>query len=163
MGKSHIISFNSYACQSGDAQQANYIFDFGAVLDAKKKYLMHMTYLGGSNVFTGLANKLPMVYLSFTGESYMQTNTTGLVSGAPKTQFAGFLKPLILVGSTNTVIFQSEDNTNLPIYLQTPPQGSNLTVTIRDATGALYLDNAGTPAKPSNYILSLRFVEVDED
>ena len=44
-----------------------------------------------------------------------------------------------------------------------PPQSNNFTVSIRDATGALYLDNAGTPAKPSNYILTLRFTEVDED
>lgn len=160
MGKSVNVILNSYACQSGDAQQATYYFNWSAVLDKTKKYYMHWTYLGGANVFSGASNKLPLVYITFNSNSYQILSTN---SGAPGTQCIGFLKPLILVGSTNTVIFQAEDNTNLPIFMDCPPQSNTFTVSIRDATGALYLDNAGTPAKPSNYILNLRFTEVDEE
>lgn len=157
MGKSVNIILNSYSCLSGDAQQATYYFNWSSVLDKNKKYRMHWTYLGGSNVYTGASNKLPLVYLSFNSESYLTTN-----QGAMNTQCIGFLKPIVLVGSSNTAYFQAEDNTNLPIYFNTPPQSNTFQVTIRDATGALYLDNAGTPAKPSNYILTLRFIEIDE-
>lgn len=158
MGKSVNVILNSYSCLSGDAQQATYFFNWSAVLDKSKKYLLHWTYLGGQNTYTGLANKLPMVFINFNSNSYLTTN-----SGASATQCIGFLKPIVLVGSSTTAYFQAEDNTNLPIYLESPPQSNTFTVTIRDATGALYTDNAATPAKPSNYILTLRFTEVDED
>lgn len=158
MGKSVNITLNSFSCQSGDAQQATYYFNWSSVLDVKKKYRMHFTYLGGGNVFDGTSNKLPMVYISFNGESYLTNNT-----GAMNSQFVGFLKPIVLVGTNKTCYFQAEDNTNVPLYLPSPPQSNQFQVTIRDATGALYLDNAGTPAKPANYIMTLRFVEEEED
>lgn len=158
MGKSVNVLINSYNCQSGDAQQATYYFNWGAVLDKNKKYKLHWTYLGGQNTYTGLANKLPLVYIDFNSSTYQVNN-----SGAPGSQCIGFLKPIVLVGSSTTAYFQAEDVTNLPIYLPTPPQSNTFTVTIRDATGALYTDNAGTPAKPSNYVLTLRFTEMDEE
>jgi hypothetical protein len=83
-------------------------------------------------------------------------------TGSSYTQMIGFLKPIVLVGSTNTVYLQSEDNTNLPVFLNCP-QSNIFTVEIRDNDGALYLDNATVPVIPANYIMMLRFVEVEEE
>jgi hypothetical protein len=58
---------------------------------------------------------------------------------------------------------QAEDNTNLPTVL-TCPQSNNFTIEIRDNTGALWTDNASpTAAKPADYIMMLRFIEIEED
>ena len=38
MVKSINVTLNSYSCLSGDAQQANYYFNWSSVLDRNKKY-----------------------------------------------------------------------------------------------------------------------------
>ena len=72
----------------------------------------------------------------------------------------GFLKPLSLVSASNIVCLQADESTNLPIYVNCP-QANLFTVEIRDNAGFLWTDNAATPAKPSDYILVLRFVELN--
>ena len=150
------VVLNSKNVISGNAQSATYGINWSAVLDRRKKYQMHFTYLGGQNVYTG--TKLACVYFGIPTDTIMGGNNTG----SSYTQMIGFLKPIVLVGSTNTVYLQSEDNTNLPVFLNCP-QSNIFTITIRDNDGALYLDNAATPVIPADYIMMLRFVEVEEE
>lgn len=155
MPKSINVFLNSTLAVSGNSQSATYYFDWSAVLDRKKKYKMHFTYLGGQNTYTG--SKLALVYLGINSNSFAATG-----NGAPYTQCIGFLKPIVLVGSTNTVYLQCEDTTNLPVHFDSCPMNNTFTVEIRTNDGALWTDNAGTPAIPANYILTLKFTEVNE-
>ena len=153
--KSINVLINSKNAISGNTQSATYFFDWSNALNRNKQYKLHFTYLGGANVYTG--TKLPMVYLGINSNSY-----TTSTNGSPLTQYIGFLKPIVLVGSTNTVYLQAEDNTNLPIHLPNCPMTYTFTIEIRDNTGALWTDNAGTPAVPADYLLNLKFTEVEE-
>jgi hypothetical protein len=150
------VVLNSENVISGDAQSATYGISWSSILNRTKRYQMHFTYLGGANVYTG--TKLPIVYFGIPTDTVIAGNNTN----ANYTQILGFLKPIVLVGASNTVYFQAEDNTNLPVVL-TCPQSNNFTVEIRDNMGALYLDNAGVPAKPADYVMILRFIEIEED
>lgn len=150
------VVLNSRNVISGNAQSATYGINWSAVLDRRKKYMMHFNYLGGQNVYTG--SKLACVYFGIPTDTIMADNNTG----SSYTQMIGFLKPIVLVGSTNTVYLQAEDNTNLPVFMNCP-QSNTFTVEIRDNLGALYTDNAGTPAIPADYVMMLRFIEVEEE
>lgn len=150
------VVLNSKNVISGDAQSATYGINWLALLDKNKKYKMHFTYLGGQNVYTG--SKLACVYFGIGTDTVMANGTTA----ANYTQMIGFLKPIVLVGSTNTVYLQAEDTTNVPVFLACP-QSNVFTITIRDNDGALYTDNAGVPAIPANYVMMLRFLELEEE
>lgn len=150
------VVLNSKNVISGDAQSATYGINWSSILKKDKKYQMHFTYLGGANVYTG--TKLPCVYMNINTD----TVSAGSTTNANYTQMIGFLKPIVLVGSTNTVYLQAEDNTNLPVFINCP-QSNVFTIEIRDNSGALWTDNAGTPAIPTDYVMMLRFVELSED
>jgi hypothetical protein len=150
------VVLNSKNVISGDAQSATYGISWSSILKKDKRYQMHFTYLGGQNVYTG--SKLPLVYFNIPTDTVAAGNNTN----ANYTQIIGFLRPIVLVGSTNTVYLEAEDNTNLPTVL-TCPQSNIFTIEIRDNTGALWTDNAGSPAKPADYVMILRFIEIDED
>jgi len=156
MYKSINVVLNSKNVISGDAQSATYGINWSSVLDKNKKYMMHFTYLGGANTYTG--TKLPCIYLGFNTD----TVTAGSTTNTTFTQMIGFLKPIVLVGSSNLVYFQAEDITNTPVFV-TCPQSNTFKVEIRDNSGNLYTDNAGTPAKPADYVMTLRFIELEED
>lgn len=159
MPKSINVILNSKNVVSGDAQFATYYFNWSSVLDLNKKYKMHWTYLGGQNTYTG--TKLATVYLGINTNSYQ----AGSSNGAQSTLCIGFLKPVVLVGSSNTVYLQAEDNTNLPVYLESCPQNNQFTVGIYTNANppVLWTDNAGTPVKPTDYILTLRFTEIEDN
>jgi hypothetical protein len=155
MSKSVSVILNSNNAVSGDTQKANYYMNWSAILDNKKSYTMHWTYLGGANVYNG--SKLPCVYLSFNTNSYMANS-----NGAPSTLMVGFLKPIVLVGSTGTVYFTAEDNTNLPLYIEANSMSPNFSVSILNTANppVPYTDNTSpTPINPASYVLSLRFIE----
>lgn len=154
--KSINVILNSLNKVSGNTQSTTYYFDWSSVLDRTKKYKMHFTYLGGQNTYTG--TKLAMVYLGINSNSYTASNT----NGASLTQCIGFLQPVVLVGSTNTCFLNAQDNTNLPVHFDSCPMSNQFTIEIRDNTGALWTDNAVTPLIPSDYILTLKFVEAEE-
>ena len=154
--KSINVVLNSRNVISGNAQSATYGINWSSVLDKRKKYQMHFSYLGGQNVYTG--SKLACVYFGIPTDTVMADNTTY----ASHTEMIGFLKPIVLVGSTNTVYLQAEDNTNLPVFMNCP-HSNTFTVEIRDNLGALYTDNAGVPAIPADYVMMLRFIEVEFD
>lgn len=154
--KSVSVILNSNNAVSGNTQKAEYFLDWNAILDKKKSYTMHWTYLGGNNVYDG--SKLACIYLSFNTNSYMPNGNIG----APSTLMVGFLKPIVLVGSTGTVLFTAEDNTNLPLHIEAASMSPNFSVSILNTANppVPYTDNASpTPAVPAAYVLSLRFIE----
>ena len=153
MTKQINVILNSKSKTSGTTNEATYFINWKSILDPKKKYFLHWTYLGGSNTYTG--TKLALVYLNFNSNTF--TNNTQTL------QCIGFLKPIVLVGASNTVYLQAEDNTNLPVYLNSMPMNNNLVVSIYDNSGTLWKDNAATPVVPTDYILTLKFTEVDEE
>lgn len=157
MPKSVNVILNSKNVVSGDAQSATYYFDWSSVLDRKKKYKMHWTYLGGQNTYTGA--KLALVYLGINTNSF-----TASGAGAAYSQCIGFLKPIVLVGASNTCYLQAEDNTNLPIHLDSCPMNNQFTVQIYTNANppVLWTDNAATPIKPADYVLTLKFTELEE-
>ena len=83
-------------------------------------------------------------------------------NGANRSQILGFLKPIVLVGSTGTCYLQAETNTNEAIRLNNRPLNNFITISIYDQSGALFTDNAGVPANPADYVLSLHFSELKE-
>lgn len=150
------VILNSKDIISGNTQSATYGINWSSVLDRRKKYQMHFTYLGGQNNYTG--TKLACVYFGIPTD----TVEAGANTNANYTQMIGFLKPIVLVGASNTVYLQAEDNTNVPVFMNCP-QSNTFTVEIRDNSNPaeLYLDNAG--AVPAHYIMMLRFVELEEE
>lgn len=159
MPKSINVILNSKNVVSGDAQSATYYFDWSSCLDRNKKYKLHFTYLGGQNTYTGA--KLALVYLGINTNSY----NAGTSSNYGNTLCIGFLKPIVLVGASNTCYLQAEDNTNLPIHLDSCPMNNQFTVAIYTNANppVLWTDNAATPIKPADYVLTLKFTEVEEE
>jgi len=143
---------------SGNSQSATYVIDWNAVLKPNQAYSCHFTYIGGANVITG--TKLALVYADFNGQEVYQNSSTS--NGANRSQILGFLKPIVLVGSTGTCYLQAETNTNEAIRLNNRPLNNFITISIYDQNGALFTDNAGVPANPADYILSLHFSELKE-
>ena len=153
-----ILNSKQRSTTVGDTQTANYFIDWKAILDVKKKYKLTWTYIGGSNIITG--TKIPMVYVNFNINSYAATYT---MTSTPTTTCLGCLKPVQLTsGTANSAYLVAETNTNECIYLDCIPLSNFFNVSIYDNTGALFTDNAGTPAKPAEYILTLKFTELEE-
>lgn len=157
-GKIVNVILSSTNALSGNTQQANYFVDWSAILKDNKKYIMHFTYLGGTNTYLG--TKLPILYADL-----QTSNVFSKGIGAYPTQILGFLKPIVLVGASNYCYFQAEDNTNTPTYLTTRPTNNNFTISIYDnaSNPSPFLDNATTPAIPAPYVMILSFREVDEE
>ena len=143
---------------SGNTQQANYFVDWASILKDNKKYILHFTYLGGTNTYLG--TKLAILYADLQTSNVKAHN-----GGAYSSQILGFLKPIVLVGASNYAYLQAEDNTNTPTYLTHRPTNNNFTISIYDnaANPSLFLDNAAIPAIPAPYVLTLSFREVDEE
>ena len=155
----HVI-LNSNNAISGNTQSATYLVDWNAILKPNKKYSCHFTYIGGANVYTG--TKLACVYIDFNNQEIY--HNLSAQNGASTSQMIGFLKPIILVGSTNTVYLQAETITNAEFILNNRPSNNIINVRILDnaATPAAYLDNAATPVVPAAYVLTLHFKEFDD-
>jgi hypothetical protein len=156
MSKSVNVILNSRNSVSGNTQQENYFIDWRTILNPNKKYFLHFVYMGGANTYNG--SKFPVLSVNFQTNNYISSFNSTSQSGV-----LGILMPTIIQGASNLVYFQSLDNTNLPIYLENMPANNNLTVFINDNEGNPYLDNAGVPAVPAEYVLILKFSEVDED
>lgn len=154
----HIVLNSNYAI-SGNTQSATYLVDWNAILKPNKKYYCHFTYLGGANVYTG--TKLACVYIDFNNQNIYQNLSAQ--NGASTSQMIGFLKPIVLVGSSNTCYLQAETITNEQFLLNNRPSNNIINVRILDNTNNLFTDNAATPAIPAAYVLTLHFQEVEED
>lgn len=132
---------------------SQYNVNFRNLLKPDKAYKLHWNYIGGRNTvkLEGFSNYIASVYADFN------TNTFAAgPNGATNTQCIGFLKPIILQGAQTTAYFQSEDNTNLPIYLENAPNNSILTIRVLDQAGNLYLDETaafnGTGSTAANVL-----------
>lgn len=154
----HIVLNSNFAI-SGNTQSATYLVDWNAILKPNKKYYCHFTYLGGANVYTG--TKLACVYIDFNNQNIYQNLSAQ--NGASTSQMIGFLKPIVLVGSSNTCYLQAETITNEQFLLNNRPSNNIINVRILDNTNNLFTDNAATPAIPAAYVLTLHFKEVEED
>lgn len=157
MPKSVNVILNSNNAVSGNTQQANYYIDWNAVLDRKKSYYMHFIYMGGPNTYDGA--KLPTIYANFNTNNVIANG-----SGAQSSHMIGLLMPSVMTGGTKTYL-QSLDNTNLPIYLEVPPNNNNFTISILDNSiiPLPWTDsNVGGAEPPGPYVLILRFTEVND-
>lgn len=154
------VILNSNNKTGGTNNQANYSFDWGAVLKNNVPYYLHFTYIGGANTITG--TKLATVYSDIQTTNKQNTSTN---SGAGSTQMLGYLKIQQYAPNNNTNYLTAEDNTNPPLYLDNRPMNNNFTISIFDnaAPPVLFLDNAATPAQPANYILILSFQEYESN
>jgi len=145
----NVVLNSNNALTGSTTQSANYFMNWGAILED-----------------TNLAT----VYANFNTSNKFNTSST---QSASSTTMLGFLKPIVLVGSTNTCYFQAEDNTNVPTYLSSRPQNNTFNISIFDNANppVLYKDNtptaAGPPAtspqNPAAYIIVLSFRKVNED
>lgn len=159
MGKIVNVVLNSNNKVSGANNDAQYFIDWGAILQNRKKYKMHWTYVGQANTIT-IATKVAQVQVDFNTRSYLNKSST---FGAPSTQFIGTLRTFYVNGTINYLF--ADDNNNPPIYLNSRPQNNTFRVQVlnNDATPAAWVDNAGTPVVNNNYILTLSFQEIDEE
>ena len=159
MGKIVNVVLNSNNALSGSTtSNATYFVDWSAILDDRKPYRMHWTYVSQSNTITA-ATKVAQVVVDFNTRAYL--NRTSMM-GAPNTQTIGCLRTFYVNGTINYLF--ADDNNNPPLYLDSRPQNSVFRVQIlnNDATPAAWTDNAGVPVAPGNYILTLSFQEIEE-
>lgn len=158
MGKIVNVVLNSNNAVSGTSNQATYFIDWGAILDERKPYRLHWTYVGGANTITG--TKVAQVQIDFQTRQYLNKSS---IMGAPTTQTIGCLRPYVFVGSSNTDYLYADDNNNPPVYLDSRPYNNSFTVSILDnaSTPALWKDNNAVPANPAPYIMTLSFQEID--
>jgi len=164
----NVVLNSNNAITGSTTQSANYFMNWGAILEDNTPYYLHFTYIGGNNYITG-AN-LATVYANFNTSNKFNTSST---QSASSTTMLGFLKPIVLVGSTNTCYYQAEDNTNVPTYLSSRPQNNTFNISIFDNANppVLYKDNTPTavgppatsPQNPAAYIIVLSFRKVNED
>lgn len=155
-------NYSASLSTSTNPNELTYYIDWGSLgFNVRKKYQVHFTYIGGANNYTGA--KLAMIYVDCLNSNcyYNVDGTTALMTGSKQSTCIGFLKPIVLVGSSNTAYLQAEDNTNVPLELKSIPMSNRFTVTIRDNSGALYTDTAS--AALSDYVLTLSFTELDGD
>ena len=159
MASVNIVLNSNNALNGSTTQKATYFVDWRALLNPYKKYYCHFVYLGGLNEWDG--TKIATIYANFNTKNIQPAN-----GSTSSTQLMGVLMPVAIAhGANASVILQSLDNTNLPIYLETPPSNNNLVISIFDnaATPEPYVDTASpTPAMPAAYVLTLRFTEVDD-
>ena len=159
MGKIVNVVLNSNNAIAGSTNNnATYFVDWSAILDDRKPYRLHWTYVSQPNTLTA-ASKLAQVQVDFNTRAYL--NKTSFM-GAPNTQTIGVLRSFYLNGTVNYLF--SDDNNNPPIYLNSRPQNNLFRVQVltNDATPVAWLDNAGVPVANNAYILTLSFQEIDE-
>lgn len=156
MPKSVNVVLNSNNAIAGNTSQSTYFVDWNAILDRKKSYYLHFVYIGEVNHYDG--SNLATVYATFNTENYQPT-----FNGTINTQMLGFLMPTLLQGGSNSFL-QSLDNTNLPIYMETPPNNNTFNISILNNNNppTPWVDSSGAPAPPGAYILVLRFTEVED-
>ena len=153
------VVLNSNNKVSGTNNDAVYFVDWGAILQNRKKYRMHWTYVGQANTIT-IASKVAQVQVDFQTNNYLNRSST---MGAPTTQTIGCLRTFYVNGTINYLF--ADDNNNPPIYLDSRPQNNTFRVQVlnNDATPAAWVDNAGAPVANNNYMLTLSFQEIDEE
>ena len=149
-----ILNTTNYISGSTN-NNATYYVDWSAILKPNTPYNLHWTYMGGQNTYTG--TKAAYVAINFNFEVYQ---ASGTALGALTSNIIGFLKPIILTPGTNTVYLMADTATNEPVYMERRPLNNTFTVQILDANGALWLDNAATPAVPASWVLTLHFTEI---
>lgn len=159
MGKIVNVVLNSNNKVSGTNNDAVYFVDWGAILQNRKKYKMHWTYVSQSNTITA-ATKVAQVQVDFQTNNYLNRSST---MGAPTTQTIGCLRTFYVNGTINYLF--ADDNNNPPIYLGSRPQNNTFRVQVlnNDATPTAWLDNAAVPVVNGNYMLTLSFQELDEE
>ena len=80
-------------------------------------------------------------------------------SNASSTQLLGLLEwNNMQVATPYTGYLIAKTSTNNPIIINSIPN-SNLNIRILDNSNNLWLDTAGTPAQPTNYVIILNFEE----
>jgi len=157
MGKITNVVLNSNNAVSGASNQATFFIDWGAILDDRKAYRLHWTYVGGGNTFSA-ATKVPQVQVDFQTRQYLNRNS---IMGAPTTTTIGALR----FNATAVIAYLfADDNNNPPVYLDSRPYNNNFTVSIynTDATPTLWKDTNAVPANPAAWIMTLSFQEIDE-
>ena len=157
MGKITNVVLNSNNAVSGStSNNATFFVDWGAILDDRKAYKLHWTYIGGNNAM-GAATKVAQVRADFQTRQYLNKSST---LGAPTTQTIGNLR-FFAASGTLAYLF-ADDGNNPPVYLESRPYNNMFQVSIYDnaATPALWTDTAA--AVPAAWMLTLSFQEVDE-
>ena len=160
MGKIVNVVLNSNNKVSGVNNDAVYFVDWGAILQNRKKYKLHWTYVGQSNVITA-ASKVAQVQVDFQVNNYLNRDST---MGAPTTQTIGCLRTFYVNGTINYLF--ADDNNNPPIYLDSRPQNNTFRVQVltNDSPPVAWKDNTTTtPVVNGNYMLTLSFQEFDEE
>lgn len=155
------VVLNSNNKISGTNNNATYYIDWGSILKNNTPYKLHFTYMGGVNFFTAaMTNKIPLIYCDIQTSSNYMTSTTGAMS----TQVLGYLKIQQIAPNVNGSYLTAEDNTNVPMYLESRPLNNTFTITINDnqATPALFVDMSGNSV-PSNYVMVFSFTELTDD
>jgi len=156
------VYLNSNNKISGTNNNATYNIDWGSVLKNNTRYRLHFTYMGGMNTFSAaMTNKIACIYSDIQTSSNRMSST----NGAMTTQMMGYLKIQQVQPNVNAGYLTAEDNTNVPMYLDSRPLNNTFTISILDnqATPALYLDVNASPAVPGNYIMVLSFQEIEEE
>lgn len=154
------VYLNSNNKISGTNNSATFNIDWGSVLKNNTPYRLHFTYMGGMNTFTAaMTNKIACIYSDIQTSSNRMSST----NGAMTTQMMGYLKIQQVQPNVNAGYLTAEDNTNVPLYLDSRPLNNTFTISILDnqATPALYVDTASVV--PGNYMLVLSFQEVEEE
>ena len=138
------------------SNNANYFIDWNAILKPNVPYKFHWSYIGGTNIYDG--TKPAFVEFDFTKEVYL----AGSTGGAQTSNIVGFLIPVVITPSTNTCFLTANLNTNEPVWMASRPHRNLFNVKIVDSTGALWTDNAGTPAVPAGWTIIIHFTEAEQ-
>ena len=159
MGKNiYNIQLNSNNKVSGIANNSlTYNFDW-SVLPDKTAFKVSFSFIAAKNVLmanTSIAN----VEVDIGQTNCYTTSSTSF--GAQQNKILGQLYPESVAANNTTFsyLFAERDN-NPPIYIPIRPNDTSITVNIKNYNGALWLDDAGTPLAPNNYILTLIFEEI---
>ena len=113
-------------------------------------YEVHFTFMCENN--QTLLTTIPMVYCDFGNTNVYEPDSTGGRTIAASSQYMGILKAQ---GVAAAFFYFSEDETNMPIYLNSRPRNNVFSVRILNNDGTPFVTSTG--GNLASYIMTINF------
>ena len=150
--RSFKVIFNSNYKIAGSNANANYYFDWSAVLKDNQEYSMSWSYDVQANTFTA-DTKIATVNVNSFSNIFIASGT--FINGAINSENMGVILP-------NAGGLYGDINFNTPIHFNSRPNNNNVNIQIlnNDSPPTDWVDNDDPILGPNHYILILNFIEL---
>jgi len=149
-------SINAYQSPSGVNQNNDKVYNINwEAIMPDCPYEVHFTFMAENN--QTLLTTIPMVYCDFGNTNVYQPASAGGRTIAGTTGYMGILRGFGVGGQFS---FFSEDETNMPIYLNSRPRNNVFTIRILNNDGTPFFSPTG--GNIGSYIMTINFYPSSE-